>query len=1100
MDIDLPIITSTIQNLIQINDNLKHSENLKSRLININQLAKKVHDQYKEIPPEALKDKPILEIIQALMKQISEQMKSDNNIDPDDFHEQMKNLIDLIDNKLKGTKPPTLSDKMMELFGIKKPSEETKKTLEEIEQDNKKLIRGDPVMLKVLHDQYNHKINNNYIETIISFALSNLQLFILELLHIDTFYQTNYSLFVDRSNSMLKTYKPIDIPTLRIKGLPLNPHINPPVPYINSKFFKELTPLNQYIFLLISIIKDKFDCLHIKEIIGSLLDVRFGTSTSLKTRFNIVYSNKEINEPEIESLMYQLLNLQLYCNYINDIHIFFKDNPIGDIFQSKVYKKLIKILKLYQPIAVTADNTIINYLITKIRPRDKDLPLFLLFNAFKSFSYNFYLNSIKINNDMIRFISKIHYEMKQLPPYTDNIDITSILLDDTTLYSNQIFDTIQLKLEELFYRSYDKKSSTYIVTRQLIKYYQYIIESLIHIKYQIFKENNKSPIYIDVKELLNLTVINNQDIPPPNDKRIIDKIKSMYTDLYTSDELFNYLLPSNPNNNTFRDIRLTKIKYIFYHFNTIYHKKQIHVRDINNNILLEYINSNLSTNINDEHDINSHLYEICKDYVNESIVHNSMSMTQYNNIGNINVNVTDPNEVYIKSKYDLSNKIYTAIVNSININTIRTDMNNTNHKMNPNNISNNNLSIDLNLLFPTIDNIDTLVNKMNEYVDYINNTITKIKSNVNDQINTKTSASTGTAPGTATSASTGTAPGINYTKITKLLNEIEILKNFKDVKSNNLLVTYYKALNLYHNYNNNLIISLLREKLIEINQLNESIVDAADKLVILTDRTDKTNENIDNMYIEIKIYESHMVQLMLIMVCLLPCLVYEYMHTTISNNDSILYCKQIDDFISLLLSKMILICNPPYELIYYNETNNDESKRESAIDNENKTLTNLKPGIQENQKIDIFNEIINQEKNLLQMYDNKYVHLNMKELQYLYDNPVTDPLEIYDPTGNKIKNPDNILNKQDTPSLIYQFIDQIIDKNQKYNFELQTMTSINNVDDLIMIIVKYKYHYIKKYEIYLSQEYVQHNLLDKMLKEHSEEKIYSILSRFLLSS
>ena len=79
MEIDLPIITSTIENLVQINDNLKNTEQLKFRLANINRIAKEIIDQYKDIPPDELNGKSILEIIKALMKSISEQMKSDTN-------------------------------------------------------------------------------------------------------------------------------------------------------------------------------------------------------------------------------------------------------------------------------------------------------------------------------------------------------------------------------------------------------------------------------------------------------------------------------------------------------------------------------------------------------------------------------------------------------------------------------------------------------------------------------------------------------------------------------------------------------------------------------------------------------------------------------------------------------------------------------------------------------------------------------------------------------------------------------------------------------------------------------------------------------------
>ncbi len=373
-----------------------------------------------------------------------------------------------------------------------------------------------------------------------------------------------------------------------------------------------------------------------------------------------------------------------------------------------------------------------------------------------------------------------------------------------------------------------------------------------------------------------------------------------------------------------------------------------------------------------------------------------------------------------------------------------------------------------------------------------------------------------------------------YANIEQIVQNINELTPFIDITSPNALVVYYKAFNLYNTYDKNDKIGEIKTSITEISQINNTINipgRANNGKLEISYALDQPPagggplqraqniDNIDNYYIAIKMYELYMVQMMMTMVCMLPCIVFGYLKTTISDDDSKKYHKEIDDFIVFLLRKITLYANPPYDLLYYNEVNNDmELERRSIIDTENHTIIKqLNPLDPDDTKIKILDEMIDQEEMLLKKYDTQYVRIDKKELQYLYDNPIVEPKKIPNPANPPIPNPRNpanppipippiplipnpnsILNKKDMPSLIYQFIYKLI--KPVYTFVLPDTEGMNEVDKRIALIAKYKLHYVYKYEAYLAQEYVQYNLLEKLLKEHTEEKNYSMISRFLLSS
>lgn len=1394
---DLPIITSTIENLVQISDNLTNAEQLKTRLSTINDLAKKVYDKYQTIPTEQVQGKSALEIIQALMKQISEQMKSDTEVDPEKMHEQMKELLELMEEKLTGTKKSTFSDMFNYTFGIKKPSEETKKTQQEVEEDNKLLVRGNPAKLAILKQQYSVGINNNMLETIVAFAISNIQLFILELLHIDTFYQQNSSLFMNRNQNLMR---PMHLP--------------------NTNFYKQdLRALSQYIYTLISNIKDKFDVLHVKEIVNSLLDQRFGPTTTSKTRFNIVYATE--NDQTIQNTMYYLLNIEQYTRLIDQFYLLFKNQQEnvfkGDLLKPSKYSQLIRLIKLYQPAVLSTDkDKPIDFLITKARPKDKDLSLFLLFNTLKKNSTSMNLNSSTIKEYMLHKTSKYNYLLNQLTPYDKNIDITSLLVDSTGLFSLDIFNNIHHKLDELYYKTFDKQNKICIVNRKIIYYYFDIIYKLIQFK-QYYNTGSISPIYIDTHKLLT-----SPDAMGTN-------IKSIYDRFFKKINIFKYIYKKLLLDNQYEKIRYIKILYLFHEFNKIYNDKD-HIQYARLNLALvgggfNYVatKNNINVAITDmynplnlirpdntvianKNDIIQRLYDIlgdyiliCREYINIDInISYNINDVQVDNVNApaleryLNVKYTESND---KRQLNLNGALNNA--NILRINQTSGDLPNNQNRMHPD-VLNNGAVVDPRLLFPTTKNIVEMVKQMNEYITLINTTIGSIQKDITDQISVKkglmntentrldrdlkasiaqhsvnetarnTNIDTHLAAGpdveaykvelkkvddacidimfhvyninekckeiafrsaeiaieyaqkysaanrgildvpilaannalntfrvivnpvpvdfnvynrmggalpalkgayinetvpdydaavrldpvatpskndyimffgfidyaiyliefssndyydiihnadlpvatanidrfkndiirpvngisdnmdivvksaiiqsahdlrhdisdirrgfkfikdevnkiisgadfqaldnaalnTLTVAKrgnhilyednsrlvsrlSGVTAKINqqkldnfkvylnaYDPITQINMSIQQLKPFDAVDSTNALITYYKAFNLYTTYDKNKKIDDIKDAIIGIHALNQdidipTIVDRG-KLnisVLLLNPAgvrDPAHPNIDNYYIEIKLYELHMAQLLLSMVCMLPCIVYEYIFTTISDVDSKQYHKEIDEYIMFLLRKMTLITNPPYDLIYYNEESKDEEQMREVIDKENhKIINKLTPGILDDIKSNVLDEMIVEEQLLLDQYE-KPIVMTKQDMQYLYDYPVDEPK--YTDALNTIPNPDSILNKHDPKSMLYQLIYYKFRDDNQYNFQIPDTQGMNDMDKKIAMIAKYKLHYIEKYEMYLSQEYIQYNLLDKLMIEHREEKNYSMLSRFLLSS
>ena len=575
-----------------------------------------------------------------------------------------------------------LMSKINKLIGL-----ESEQTLKDIQKDNKLMFSAKPEKIEKMKKKYSKPIDNKYVETVIYFAMSNIQLLIFELLQVDSFYKLNSSLFITKN---------VDSDVI---------------------YTKNTLCLSKYIYLLISIIKERFDRVSLTKIINKLIEERFSKYTSLKTQFNIIAL--EENKDETQIILFYILNIKLYSGLINKIYNSFKDDTTGNIFNSSIYNKLSRILRLYQPMVTKSSNVVVNYLTPIMYPIQHDLPLFLLHNKLKHEFIQYDLERFnEYASKMVNNICVLTSKMNYLNTHKKYLDLTSLFLNQNHEFSFEIFVKILSHLDELYFNSYDPTIDAYIITAELLKYYNFIINEFIKNK-SYYKIDNLSPVYI-------YDII----VDDPLNENAIDTILYKSYDKYFITDIDKYKCTSFVEDNTYYQFRQLKTLCLFYHFDKIYSSQtKILVDDYYPNLDITkdhpYIDKNktILVNIRSIYDelskiqdssvdtdviknINSKLFENCKIYLNNSLTYVS-TYIQLKEINDIYDEVIMTSDENIKPTHDVILESMTKLIEP-NITKYLNDIDNSYHQMNPNNIYRN-IRIEQHFPFPTIDFVKEII-------------------------------------------------------------------------------------------------------------------------------------------------------------------------------------------------------------------------------------------------------------------------------------------------------------------------------------------------------------------------------------------------------
>lgn len=517
-EFDLPLITSTVENLVQLHENLKDSSKLKARLNKINELASEINsrdiEEFKQI-----KGKNVLQIIEALMKQISDKIKlDDDTLTPEQFQKQLDDVIELVNLSL-GVKdnstPNTISGYFNKLFGTNKklelPTTISPITLPTIKNTlKKKLTQPEIDHFTTIKTCYS--INQpDYIITVIEFFMSSIQLLLIHLLWIDKFYfdndfnktgrlhNTTWFFNYDKEKADIATRKLNDISNLTCR--------------------------------IITIMMDRFKTLKLKEFIDPIISKCFLqniqieiSDSNLKDIIDIVYridQHDEIFTSNNDIFIHKLLNIRLFYLFLEKFSNKCNIN-YTTLYEDKEYIRYGRIIKMLQPRMVSSfDGMTPLSLSSPSRLLSNDLPLFLMFNQ-QTLNKN--IKKIDSGKKIINIIIQIYNGIIQNDIMkNDSIDILNKNKDDVRIGFKEYLTSLNIMYNQ----------SHMIPTYILIKIYHHIITTLIaNIECNSTEPNSTDDLNKSIYLLMKMILICNPPYKIASLQHIDSKIQELLDQQY----------------------------------------------------------------------------------------------------------------------------------------------------------------------------------------------------------------------------------------------------------------------------------------------------------------------------------------------------------------------------------------------------------------------------------------------------------------------------------------------------------------------------------------------------------------------------------------